>query len=194
VVAEGGQCGERRRAAGQLRRSPVEKKRSVRLATHQGFLSNREGGQGVTGADESTKNSHGGTVHRGGEQLENAVISVGLNGEGVAREHGGGHPSRSGSSAGSLVRCGGRSARARVGGYGGEENSVCARLKRVQNQQQGGSVVGDATRRQGEHGARHPGSCTGAAETDVGRAVSGVVREQGSGRQVWAGCEHLGHV
>jgi hypothetical protein len=35
---------------------------------HQGFLSNREGGQGVTGADESTKNPHGGTVHHGGGQ------------------------------------------------------------------------------------------------------------------------------
>jgi hypothetical protein len=37
---------------------------------HQGFLSNREGGQGVTGANESTKNPHGGTVHHGGEQFE----------------------------------------------------------------------------------------------------------------------------
>jgi hypothetical protein len=34
------------------------------------FLEHREGGQGVTGADESTKNPHGGTIHRGGEQLE----------------------------------------------------------------------------------------------------------------------------
>jgi hypothetical protein len=67
AVAEGDRCGERRRAAEQLRWSPVEKERSVRLATHQGFLSNREGGQGVTGADESTKNSHDGTVHRGGD-------------------------------------------------------------------------------------------------------------------------------
>jgi hypothetical protein len=29
----------------------------------------------------------------------------------------------------------------------------------------------------GEHGARQPGSSSGAAETDAGRAVSGVVRE-----------------
>jgi hypothetical protein len=58
----------------------------------------------------------------------------------------------------------------------------------------GGSVVGDATRRQGEHGARHPGSCMGAAETDAGRAVSGTVREQGSGRRMWAACERLGRV
>jgi hypothetical protein len=43
------------------------------------------------------------------------VISVGLNGEEVAQGHGGGCPPRSGSSAGRLVRCGGRSARARVG-------------------------------------------------------------------------------
>jgi hypothetical protein len=92
VVAEGGPYGEQRREAGQLRWSPAGKKRSVRLAMHQGFLSNREGGQGVTGADESMKNSHGGTVHRGGEQLENAVVSVGFNGEVVARGHGGGHP------------------------------------------------------------------------------------------------------
>jgi hypothetical protein len=70
----------------------VEKERSVRLTTHQGFLSNREGGQGVTGADESTKNSHGGTVHCSGDDWKNAVVSVGLNGEGVARRHGGGHP------------------------------------------------------------------------------------------------------
>jgi hypothetical protein len=70
----------------------VEKKRSVRVATHQGFLSNREGGQGVTGADDSMKNPHGGTVHRGGGTIGNAVVSVGLNGEGVARGHGGGHP------------------------------------------------------------------------------------------------------
>jgi hypothetical protein len=41
----------------------------------------------------------------------------------------------------------------------------------------GGSVVGDGTRRQGEHGARHPGSCMGAAETDAGRVVSGAVRD-----------------
>jgi hypothetical protein len=42
----------------------VEKKRHVRLAMHQGSLSNREGGQGVTGADKSMKNPHG------GEQME----------------------------------------------------------------------------------------------------------------------------
>jgi hypothetical protein len=96
------------------------------------------------------KNSHGGTVHRGGEQLENTVVSVGLNGEGVAWGHGRGHPPRSGSSAERLVRCGGRSVRARVSGYGGEENNVCARLKRVQNQTKGGGggggfVGGDTT-------------------------------------------------
>jgi hypothetical protein len=165
----------------------MEKKRSVRLETHQGFLSNIEGGQGVTGADESMKNSHGGTVHRGGEQLENVVVSVGLNGKGVARGHGGGCPPRSGSSAGRLVRCGGRSVRARIGGNGREENNVCAQPKRVQNQTMGGSIVGDATQRQGEHGARHPGSCTGAVETDVDRAVPGVMREQAA----FVGCARV---
>jgi hypothetical protein len=55
---------------GQLWWSPAEKKRPVRLTTHGGFLRNREGAQRVTGASDSTKNSHGGTVHRGGEQME----------------------------------------------------------------------------------------------------------------------------
>jgi hypothetical protein len=56
----------------------------------------------------------------------------------------------------------------------------------------GGSIAGDATQRQREHGARHPGRCTGAAETDIGRVVSGAVREQGSGRRAWAMRERLG--
>jgi hypothetical protein len=53
--------------------------------------------------------------------------------------------------------------------------------------------VGDATRRQGENGARHPGSCAGATETGAGRAVFGVVRKQGVGgarglhMRAWAG-------
>jgi hypothetical protein len=120
------------------------------------FLEQQRGGQGITGADESTMNSHGGTVHRGGEQLENTVVSVGLNGEGVAWGHGGGHPPRSGSSAERLVWCGGRSARARVGGYGGEEINVCVRLKRVQNQTTRGGHCG---RRHVEAGgARGPAS------------------------------------
>jgi hypothetical protein len=103
--------------------------------------------------------------------MENAAVSVGLNGEGVARGHGGGHPPQSGSSAGRLVRCGGRSVRARVGGYGKEENNACVRLKRVQNQTTGGgaSVMGDTTRRQGEHGARHP---TGRRRPDRGPAAA----------------------
>jgi hypothetical protein len=57
-------------------------------------------------------------------------------------------------------------------------------------QRGGGSVVGDATWRQGEHGARHPGSCSGAAETDVDQAVSGAVR--GLHVSAWAACEHVG--
>jgi hypothetical protein len=65
-------------------------------------------------------------------------------------------------------------------------------LKRVQNKITGGSIVVDAMQRQGEHGARHPGSCTGAAETDASRAVPGAVGEQGSGRRAWAARERLG--
>jgi hypothetical protein len=60
-------------------------------------------------------------------------------------------------------------------------------------QRGGGFVVGDATWKQGEHGVQHPGSCTGAAETDAGRVVSGAVREQGSGRRAWAVRKRLGH-
>jgi hypothetical protein len=93
------------------------------------FLEQQRGGQGVTGANESTKNSHGGTVHRGGDNWKMRWSRWGLMGEGVVQGHGGGHPPRSGSLAGRLVRCGGRSARAHVGGYGGEENNVCTWLK-----------------------------------------------------------------
>jgi hypothetical protein len=101
----------------------------VRLATHQGFLSNREGGQGVTEADESTKNSHGGTVHCGGDNWKMWWSRWGL----MGKEWLGGteedtHPD--------LAHRRG----ARVGGYGGEENNVCAWLKRVQNQTTGGPL------------------------------------------------------
>jgi hypothetical protein len=58
--------------------------------------------------------------------------------------------------------------------------------------QEGGSGAGNATRRQVENGARHLVSCAGAAETGAGRAVSGAVREQGSGWHAWAVCEHVG--
>jgi hypothetical protein len=69
--------------------------------------------------------------------------------------------------------------RARVGGYGGEENNVYARLKRVQNQITGGGGVRCGRRPAGAGGARGLASrsCTGAAEMDAGRAVSGVVWE-----------------
>jgi hypothetical protein len=110
-------------------------------------------------------------------QLENVVVLLGLNGEGVTQGHGGGHPPRSGSSAGRLVRCGGWSVRARVGCYGGEENNVYTRLKRVQNQITRGVRCG---RRHAEAGGARglaSGSYTGAAETDAGRVVSGAVRE-----------------
>jgi hypothetical protein len=101
----------------------------VRLTTHQGFLSNREGGQGVTGADESTKNSHGGTIHRGGDNWKMRWSRWGL----MGKEWLGGteedtHPD--------LAHRWG----ARVGGYGREENNVCAWLKRVQNQTTGGPL------------------------------------------------------
>jgi hypothetical protein len=153
----------------------------VRLATHQGFLSNREGGQ-----------------------LENVVVSVGLNGEGVAQGHGGGHTPRSGSSAGRLVRCGGRSARACIDGYGGEETTSARGLKQVQNHTMGGVCC---ARRHAEAGGAQGSasrSCTGVAETDAGRVTSGAVREgeqtahvgctQAPGPRVsaWAGREGKG--
>jgi hypothetical protein len=55
-----------------------------------------------------------------------------------------------------------------------------------------GSDAGDTTRRQGENGARHPGSCVGAAEMGAGRAVSGAMQKQGSGWHVWAARESVG--
>jgi hypothetical protein len=48
-----------------------------------------------------------------------------------------------------------------------------------------------ATWRGGEWGSTS-GSCTRAAETGAGRAVSGVVRKQGSGRCAWAARERVG--
>jgi hypothetical protein len=183
----GGRCVEWQRAAGQLRWSPAEKKRSVRLATHQGFLSNREGGQGVTRADESMKNPPQWHCSPRWGTIGNVVVSVGLNGEGVARGHGGGHPPRSGSSMGRLVRCGGRSARARVRRLWRRKASVRGLIERKTKQRGGVSGAGDATWRQGENGAQHPGSCVGVIETGAGRAVFSTMREQGSGRRTWAG-------
>jgi hypothetical protein len=46
----------------------------VRLATCQGFLKNTERGERVTGADKSTKNPRGCTVHHGGERFESAWL------------------------------------------------------------------------------------------------------------------------
>jgi hypothetical protein len=107
-------------------------------------------------------------------QLENAVVSVGLNGEGVARGHRGGHPPQSGSSAGRLVRCGDRSARACVSGYGGEENNVCAWLKRVQNQTTRGAPLWAMPR--GGRGSTGPGIQAAARErrrrTPLGRRLA----------------------
>jgi hypothetical protein len=77
--------------AGLLRWSSAKKKRPVWFATHQGFLGNRERAQRVTGASESMKNPHGGTVHCSGKN-GNAAISAGFSGEGVAWGHEGGCP------------------------------------------------------------------------------------------------------
>jgi hypothetical protein len=63
---------------------------------------------------------------------------------------------------------------------------------RIRGRGGGGSGAGDATWRQGENRARHPGSYAGATETGAGRVVSGAVREQGSGRRVWAARERVG--
>jgi hypothetical protein len=124
---------------------------------------------------------------------------VGLNGEGVAQGHGGGHPPRSGSSAGRLVRCGGRSVRAHVRGYGGEENNVCAQLKRVQNQQWGGGPLWVTPR--GGRGSTGPGIPAAARErrrrTSVGRCLA-LCGSRGAGgacglhASAWATCEHVG--
>jgi hypothetical protein len=75
------------------------------------------------------------------------MISVGVKGEGVARGHGGGHSSRSGSSAGRLVQCGGRSVRAHVG-WLWRRKADRTRLDRAQKQK-GGGRLGGATWREG---------------------------------------------
>jgi hypothetical protein len=70
------------------------------------------------------------------------------------------------------------------------EKSIRVWLDRAQNKTtRGGGVsgAGDATWRQGENGAQHPGSCVGVIETGAGRAVFGTMWEQGSGRRTWAG-------
>jgi hypothetical protein len=46
----------------------------------------------------------------------------------------------------------------------------------------------------GENGDMHPGSCAGAAETGVGRAVSDAVREQGSRQRAWTARERVGRL
>jgi hypothetical protein len=113
------------------------------------------------------------------------VVSVDLNGEGVAQGHEGGHPPRSGSSAGRLVRSGGRSVRAHVGRLW-QRKADRARLDRAQKQNNRGVRCGQRHAEAGENGARHLGSCTGATEMGVGRAVSGAVREQGSRQCAWS--------
>jgi hypothetical protein len=44
----------------------------------------------------------------------------------------------------------------------------------------------------GGKGRTGPGSCVGAVEMSVDRAVSGSMREQGSGRFAWAARERVG--
>jgi hypothetical protein len=74
-----------------------------------------------------------------------------------------------------------------------KKKNVCARLDRVQNKTTRGGVC-CGRRVAGGHGARHPGSCTGAVETDAGWVVSDAVWVQGSGRHAWAARERVGHV
>jgi hypothetical protein len=158
---------------------------------HQGFLSNREGGQGVTGANESTKNPHGGTVHRGGGQSEMRWSRWVLMGKewlrGMEEDT---HPDPARRRGG---WCGVEAGRRELasGGYGGEKRTAHGLIER-KNKTMGGFGVGNATWRQGENGARHPDSCAGAVETGVGRAVSRTVWEQGSGRHAWAARKRVG--
>jgi hypothetical protein len=141
------------------------------------FLEHREGGQGVTRADESTKNPHVGTVHRGGDELEmrwSRWILMGKEWLGGMEEDTRLDPAhRRGG------WCGVEAGRRELASAAmAEKKKMSTRgLIECKTKQQGGSVVGDTTWRQGKHGARHPDSCAGAAETDVGRAVPGAVRE-----------------
>jgi hypothetical protein len=100
-----------------------------------------------------------------------------------------------GTQAGHLARTGGDDSGA-LGGLNvgaGKRKARKSWLSHAREGKRGGSGVGDATRRQGENGARHPGSCAGATETGAGRAVFGVVRKQGVGgarglhMRAWAG-------
>jgi hypothetical protein len=86
------------------------------------------------------------------------------------------------------------------GGYSG--GAFCADRRRLQwsswrlqcrhKGKRSGSSAGDATWRQGENGARHPGSCAGAVETGAGRVMCGAMWEQWSGQHMWAAREHVG--
>jgi hypothetical protein len=106
---------------------------------HQGFLSNREGGQGVTGADESTKNPHGGTVHRGGGQSEMRLSRWVLMGKewlrGMEEDT---HPDPARRRGG---WCGVEAGRRELalGGYGGEKRTAHGLIER-KNKTMGGSV------------------------------------------------------
>jgi hypothetical protein len=77
-----------------------------------------------------------------------------------------------------------------------EKKTTSARgLKRVQNHTMGGSIVGDATRRQGEHGARqlHGSGGDGHRSGGVWRRVGGGVDgARGLRASAWAAHERVG--
>jgi hypothetical protein len=190
VVAEGGWCGEQRRAAGA---APVvtcveEEVGEARNAPR--FLEQQRGGprgHQSRRIDEESPRWHcspwWGTIG-------NTVVSVSLNGEGVARGHGGGHPPQSGSSAGRLMQCGGRSVRTRVGRLWWRKADHM-RLDRAQKQNnEGGSGAGDATQRQG--GERGPASRQLRRSGGDGRRSGGVRRHAGAGER--AACVRGLHV
>jgi hypothetical protein len=113
-------------------------------------------------------------------QLENVVVSVGLNGKGVALGHGGGHPPRSGSSAGRLVRCGGRSVRAHVGRLW-RRKADRARLDRAQKQNNRRGPVRVTPR--GGRGERGPASRQLHGSDRDGHRLGGVRRRAGAGER-----------
>jgi hypothetical protein len=108
------------------------------------------------------------------------VVSVDLNGEGVAQGHEGRHPPRSGSSAGRLVRCGGRSVRAHVGRLW-QRKADRAWLDRAQKQNNRGGPVRATPR--GGRGERGPASRQLHGSDRDGRRSGDVRRRSGAGEQ-----------
>jgi hypothetical protein len=117
--------------------------------------------------------------------MENAVVSVGLNGEGVAR--GTEEDTRPNPAHRRGGWCGVEAGRRELASAAmAKKKTTHARgLNECKTKQRGGGGPLPATPRRGR-------GSMGAAETDVGRAVSGAVREQGSGRRAWAMHERLG--